>query len=515
MRYLVVLAFAALLIGKTAAITADDGCSCAKTKSNSTTYLGNASVALGCSFHVDDGFASKWCLADTVNGTCGTYTSGIGYISPCTQAGISNVDIGTAQHLEWDQGPRTFYMGQLMTVSWTATNINENVGIQFNNTGRSLRYLNGGSSITTPVYSGSGSVSVSLRISDSNNNFASNTPMAVFPLSQPSSFSALSTTTFSILASSLTGLELRDNNGTLSTAGGFSAMGGEALNVRWRGVGAGQLGTAGIVLKRSGGCGFGCPTYASIAIPAAGNVSYDLGLPMNVTSSSYSLTVTVTTPLGSTYTVATAGTFNLVAPPPSPTPTPSNSGTPSKTPSPSYSPSSTSSPTPTPTSTSSATPTPTTTSSATPTPTSTNSATPSTTPSHVPSEDVAALVRKAAEQNSAGTLGGIVGAVVGTVVVIAGGFVGYKLYQRRQMSQLRLKKLKASSRWNKPGQGNNIAPLPLGPSGIADRGGATAPVVMYQVNIQKAAPPPAPAHMAMAANTYGGRRPGAPLAGRR
>jgi hypothetical protein len=179
--------------------------------------------------------------------------------------------------------------------------------------------------------------------------------------------------------------------------------------------------------------------------------------------------------------------------PPSPSPTPSPSATPSNTPTPT--PTSSNTPTPTPTKSPGASDSPTPTASWTPTPsgtpsrtptvsnTASNTPTPSTTATAAASVDLGAIARAAGAEAQTALIGGIIGAIVGAVVLIAA-VGGGAWFINKQRTSSRLKKLKSSAA-AASGAGGPAAYRAAwhADDDPADSGSAAAPTIIYQVNM--------------------------------
>lgn len=419
-------------------IISDTGCTCATTKTTTTTPNASSTIAAGCSFKTDwNGQSTEWCLTDQTYGTCGTYQPGFGYEDSCALAGFYDIQVQPPPFIEWDQTPTTIYTGQTINITWDSTNIGSDEWVRIQYQGQNTRTLTTGSgtNITTKQFS--------TRLSDSSNSITTGAVPITLNLPSTSSISNSSIEPITVLQSKLMNIIPFDGNRTLGS-GQNTVCDSRNLTVRWRGLGEAQFGVATISVRRQGGF-FGTQTLATLSnIPITANNSIDLICPRTTTPSSsnaYAFEISVQEPGGSAYT-GTSASFNVAtAPTPSNTPTPSP--TPSKTPT--SSPSNTPSNSPTPSPSPSNTPSPSVTPTQTPTGTPSQTPTISTTPSAAPSLDIALIARNAASAVDtqtpaiAGALGGI-----GGVLVLMGAF---KWYQQKVLTEKRKRKLAASARW--------------------------------------------------------------------
>ena len=437
-----------LLLEATATILSDGGCHC------------NTTIP-GCSFRTDwTGSQSTWCLTNQTQ-ACGTLQS-VGYADTCALAAVHVNPLAPV-----------YYTGLPFNVSWAPVNILPDEILKVAYLGKILG--------TAPA--SAGSFSTVLR------------PTAVLATNVTLT---ISTTSPSILTnvSGLTILQSKIasawifNNGSLVIRNGAAVpCDGRNITVTWTGVGAAAVAaaTANVIIKSNGGGGGTTVGTPIIAAPVQqGNTSVAYICPRSFVpgfgGTTYSATITV-----GTYTL-TSNSFSISA---APTQTPTNTPTPSQTPTPSLSFGSSASITP------SATPTPSVTSSRSLTPSMTSgvspsvslSFTPSITPSITPSAtetpspsptptprtvvDIGAVAAAAAAANNtsiAGAVGGIV-----ALAIVAG--ILYKVNERWQLRQRRLRRLRtaanAASRRDVYGMNETETETEKGKGN---------PVIMYQLN---------------------------------
>ena len=138
------LVAAALLVCSARAFVTPDvsaatpaGCRCIVTAplaATSGSFL--AGTTYGCGPHPDptDTFAypAHWCLVDqtpallaAAGGPCGQKVEGLGNVSSCSGASISGVAVASSTQLVAGQPATTFYVGQTITATWSASGIVE------------------------------------------------------------------------------------------------------------------------------------------------------------------------------------------------------------------------------------------------------------------------------------------------------------------------------------------------------------------------------------------------------
>ena len=415
----------ALLVSATVStILSDSGCHCALLKNINTTP-GAGTTPLGCSIKPDwNGTLTQWCLTDESPGPCGGAIAGFGVVDTCGNAGFSAVNITPSG---------TLYTGQNLTVTWVTTNIlpDELYKISYK-----------GSTIATNVTAGSAVA----RLTTAGTNMS----VVVNTLSSPA-ITRNSSSLLTVLQSGLTGATLT-YNGT-SIVGTTQPVDDRLIRISWGGVGDAVSGNTSVIVKSSGGTRIvGSPVWT------LGNSTLYM-LPRSFVPSgggggtTYLAAITLLSPSGITYTF-NSPSFSLSTAP-SQTPTPSPSRTP-QTPSFTSSISLTTSITPTPSlsfgatasNTASITPTISLTASVTPSQSPTSTLTPSQTATQTPAASVdyvglAAAASAAATAKSEAILGGVIGGILGIVVV---GIGSYKVYQRYEYRQRRLRSLQATSR---------------------------------------------------------------------
>lgn len=449
----------------TATILSDTGCSCALTKSGTTTPGAPASVAIGCSSRTDwNGTTSKWCLTDQTNGACGLQQPSFGWVDTCATAGFSTaVVIPPPAYLEWDQGLLTYYTGQTITINWTSVNILADDLIRITYPGGNTRTLTTGSGVnpTAGTYS--------VRLSDSSNSPATNVAATLATTSNPTTVFG-TTNLFSVIQSRVSYINVWDGT-RLIAAGNSMVCDNRNITVEWRGLGTAGTGLASLSIRSS----FGGTTVGTALtnIPVSGNTSIVYLCPRTFTPSglvTYSAQLSVQPPgAGANAYTLNSVSFSLSTAP-TQTPTPSITPTPSKTPSP------TPSITPSPSQTSSITASPTPSQTSTPSPSPSRTPSPSTTETARPSLDIAAIGRAAA--SAVDTTTPVVGAVVGTIAAVALVLLGYMVYQRKQLTRKRLSRLKATH--DHAMSRNSL----YGIESDFDEKGSSAPsVVMYTVNM--------------------------------
>lgn len=448
-----VLLAVATVVSTAATLLSDTGCQCALVKGSVSTPSAAASVAAGCSTKLDwNGAQTRWCLTDETAGVaapCGTLQAGFGYVDSCIGAGFTAADVTSA--------PAPFYTGQNLSVTWSTTQFTADELIRLTFNGRTL---------ATNVSSFEGGITVRATAAGAN--------QSVVLASQSSPAVTRNTTQLiTVLQSALTAVNATYNG--MSITGTTQVLDDRNITLSWAGVGDASTGNTTIILRSTGGTRLvGSALWTT-------NSSIAYVLPRSFVPSGggggggtqYLAALSLLSPTGTIYTLNSA-TFSLVAAP-TPTPTPSATRSPS-TPSytssisltPSITPSQTTTPTQTPTSslsfgatasntpsvtpTGSSTPSPTPTSSLTPSLTSTTSLTSSPTPTGTPSQTAAASVdyvgiaaaqaaATAAQTNA--LVAGLIGGIFGFLVI---GLGSYKLYQRYQYRQRRLRGLQATAK---------------------------------------------------------------------
>lgn len=402
--------------------------------------------------------------------TCGTFDAEANtYIDDCSQASITNFRfLVPEQMIEWDQTTSTFYSGQNITLLWNTNKFDVNELLTFT-------YIGVGGTRTLGSNINNTLGQLKIKLSDSNNAPATN----VYILATPSSSTQLaanSTSTISFIQSKVMSVDAKKNStfGNMTSLTTQTTIGGDEVRVEWRGLGTAALpypGGVNVALRRWSGGGGGT-TFAQTWLNGGANTTTNFTIPLSITTNTgFYFTITVYTYGPSSYT-ANSGFFNINA---APSPSPTSSSTPSNTPSPSSSPTSTRSASSSRTPTPSPSQTATSTVSASPT----ISLSPSTTETARPSIDIAAIARAAQSLNGDSNIGVTIGAVLGTAVAMVGAFLGYHLYQRRKLTQARLRKLKDSARWASSaresylGKGDEEAATGLAPPQM----------VVYQVNM--------------------------------
>ena len=461
-------------------VQSDIGCNCVVTKTAVTAPNASASIAAGCSSKVDwTGGTSKWCLVDQTSGSCGTLYAGFGYSDTCVNAGFPSLSLIAPANLEWDQTGYTFYSGQSLTVNWTTRDISSDEWLR-------LSYVGVGGTRTLTTGSGVNSTAgtFNVRLSDSANSLATNVPIALATVTNPSVYGV--TPNITILQSKIGTILLYDGNRSLATGASITSD-DRNLTIVWRGIGEAQVGIASVSVRSNGGGGGGGGTTVGTAVTgliAQGNMTVKYLLPRTFTGgfggTTYTAQVSVQSPgIGVTpYTGSSVSFAIAVAPTPSRTATPSSTVTP--TPTPSLSTGATASNTPTVSTTPSTTPSlsssSTPTISTTPSFTSTVSITPTPSQTPAPSLDLAAVAAAATAAANANTAA-IVGGIVGTIGIVILGFVGRRVYERRLIHLRRVRKLEAAK-----GSAQNIKNA-RALYGIHDEESEDGTTVMYQVTM--------------------------------
>lgn len=446
----------AALVSCTAVVStllSDTGCQCALVKGGVSTPSAGASVAVGCSTKLDwNGAQSQWCLTDQTAGACGTLQPGLGYVDSCAGAGFTAASVVAAT--------TPFYTGQNLSVTWTTTQFAADELIRLTFNGRIL---------ATNVSSVAGGASARVTWTGTNQS------VVLASLSSPA-VTRNTTELITVLQSGLTGVNTT-YNGT-SIAGTTQVLDDRNITVTWAGVGDAATGNTTITVKSNGG--FGGTKIVGLPLSTLSR-SITYTLPRTFVPSgggggggtTYIAAISLQGPSGAVYTINSASFSLVAAPTPTPTPsatrspstpsytssisltpsvTPSQTPTPTQTPTASLSFGATASNTPTVTPTSSITPSATPSATLTPTPTSTTSLTSSSTPTGTPSQTAAASVDYvgiAAAQSAAtaaqtnALVAGLIGGIFAFVVI---GLGSYKLYQRYQYRQRRLRGLQATAK---------------------------------------------------------------------
>ena len=448
----------AALVSCTAVIStllSDTGCQCALVKGGVSTPSAGASVAVGCSTKLDwNGAQSQWCLTDQTAGACGTLQPGFGYVDGCAGAGF------TATSVVGATSTTPFYTGQNLSVTWTTTQFAADELIRLTFNGRIL---------ATNVSSVAGGASARVTWTGTNQS------VVLASLSSPT-VARNTTELITVLQSGLTGVNATYNGTSIS--GTTQVLDDRNITVIWAGVGDAVAGNATITVKSNGG--FGGTRIVGLPLSTLSS-SITYSLPRTFVPSgggggggtTYIAAISLQGASGAVYTLNSASFSLAAAPTPTPTPsatrspstpsytssisltpsvTPSQTTTPTQTPTASLSFGATASNTPTVTPTPSITPSTTPSATLTPTPTSTISLTSSPTPTGTPSQTAAASVdyvgiaaaqaaATAAQTNA--LVAGLIGGIFGFVVI---GLGSYKLYQRYQYRQRRLRGLQATTK---------------------------------------------------------------------
>ena len=410
----------------------------------------------------------RWCATDQNASQCGTFSpEANGYVDDCTQAGISNFRfLAPEQMLEWDQSLTTFYTGQNITLQWTPNKLDVNEVLTFTYQGVTLRTLGSNINNTLGTYK--------YRLTDSTNAPTASAYVLAGFSSSPQ-LNVNSTNPITVIVSRLVNVDgLIWNNATknYTSINGQTVGWGQEVNVVWRGIGmAGMPIPGGVTVQLRRGWGGGTQYFNTSYVNAGANNSFYFNIPSGTASNSFFYYTITVNYYGGSYTANTPN-FNVAAPSATPTPTVSFTSTPTPSITPTRSPSGSRTPTPSPSQTA------TTTVSATPT----ISLTPSTTETARPSIDIAAIARAAQSMNGDSNIGVTIGAVLGTAVAMVGAFLGYHLYQRRKLTQARLRKLKDSARW-----AANAHDSYLPGKGDVEVGSIAPPqMVVYQVSMNNA-----------------------------
>ena len=435
-----------LILEATATILSDGGCHC------------NTTIP-GCSFRTDwAGSQSTWCLTNQTQ-TCGTLQS-VGYADTCTLAAVHVNPLAPV-----------YYTGLPFNVSWAPVNILPDEILKVAYLGKILG--------TAPASAGSFSTVLSPTAVLATN--------ATLTISTTSPSISTNVSGLTILQSKIASAWIFNNGSLIIRNGAAVPCDGRNITVTWTGVGAAAAaaGTANVTIKSNGGGGGTTVGTPIIAAPVQqGNTSVDYICPRSFVpgfgGTTYSATITV-----GAYTI-TSNSFSLSA---APTQTPTNTPTPTQTPTASLSfgssASITPSATPTPSVTSSRSLTPSMTSgvspsvslsftpSITPSATETSSETPSPSPTPTPRTvvDIGAVAAAAAAANNT-SIAGAVGGIVALALIVA---VAYKLNERWQIRQRRLRRLRtaanAASRRDVYGMNETETEKAQG-----------NPVIMYQLN---------------------------------
>ena len=422
-----------LLLEATATILSDGGCHC------------NTTIP-GCSFRTDwTGSQNTWCLTNQTQ-TCGTLQS-VGYADTCALAAVNVSPLAPA-----------YYTGLPFNVSWAPVNILPDEILKVAYLGKILG--------TAPASAGFFSTVLSPTAVLATN--------ATLTISTTSPSISTNVSGLTILQSKIASAWIYNNGSLVIRNGAAVPCDGRNITVTWNGVGAAAAaaGTANVIIKSNGGGGgttVGTPVVGAVQ---QGNTSVDYICPRSFVpgfgGTTYSATITV-----GAYTI-TSNSFSISA---APTQTPTNTPTPTQTPTPSLSfgASASITPSPTPTtshsSTTSVTPNQTPsgslsmTSSVSPSPTQTSSDTPSPSPTPTPRTivDLGAI----ASANTA-SVGGAVGGIVAIVIV---SLVGYKINERWQLHQKRIRRAQTAT----------TVAARRGVYGVQE---SHEPIVMYQIGRQ-------------------------------
>ena len=419
-------------------IVSDTGCYCALKKNNITTPTSNTSIPVGCSYKADwNGTVSKYCLTDQTTSPCGTTQPGFGIVDSCAIAGFTSIVVSPPVILDWSQGNRTFYTGQILSVNWISQNIlpDENVTVSMTRTLGTVPSLNG-------FYQ--------TRISDSGTSVTTGTPVLLQTVSSPQV--NVSSIAISVLQSKIANLVLY-NNMTIMSTGNSVVCDGRNVTVSWQGIGEASVGISSVTIRSTGGGGGGGGGGTTIGTALTGlntsanmTVYYSCPRGQNIPGfgNTFAAYISVQSPgIGvAPYTLTSPTTFSLVAAAtPSPTGTATPSSTPTPTPSLSTGATASNTPSSTPTSSSTSTPSTTTTGSATPTISITSSASVTASSSKTPAASIdLAAVAAQAQAASMSALGRILGGIFGSIGAICVASFGYYVYQRRQLRMQRLRR---------------------------------------------------------------------------
>lgn len=390
-------------------------------------------------------------------------------IAVLSQSYFTSFEPLAASLIEWDQQNFTYYTGQTLQMNWTSEGFlsTDLARIQYVGAG-GTRTLTSGSG--TPILSGT----YSLRLSDSANGVASNVPLTIAHSTNTTN-NLQSTTRITVIQSKVMNIVPLDA-GRILGGGQNTVCDDRNLTVSWRGLGQAQFGVATISLNRQGGFGGSSTLGTTLSnIPIDGNNTVVFVCPRGSspsTISSYAFQISVQEPGGNAYTGTSASFTVAQAATPSPTPstTPSFSRTPTSTPSESPTSSTTPSSTQTPSSTPSPTP------SNTPSQTSSSTSSPSPSPTATASIDLVAIARNAASSVDTQTpaIAGAVGGIAGVLVI----FALVKIYQRKQLTELRKKKLAQTVRFARESQNRYGISLD---GDLSGKSSSEPRIVMYQV----------------------------------
>ena len=422
----------AFLVGMAnSTIVSDSGYNCATSKNNITTPQAAAIIPLGCSQKADwNGGFSTWCL---VNGSAGTYQSGFGYTDTCATASIMP-SLPTS----------SLYTGQVLNVSWTTQNIKAPETISISYGGKTL----GSSPVTTGFFQTT-LAGNALQITNGSLTISTTNPLIQANISG-----------FSVGTSKIVSIWLFTTAGPILS--GATVPCGQNFTVIWNSVGMASVGTASITITSSFGGGGGGGTTIGTAVTgvlvnATGNNTASYVCPSSYSPPGFGNSYTATVTVGA-YTLKSF-TFSLAA---APSVTPSVTSTPSQTPTPSLSfgatPSNTGTPSPSlPSSpsrsvTSSITPSATVTPSVTatvsfsgsPSVSPSNSGTPTPTPTPRTIIDGSAILAAQSTQNTVMAVS-IIGGILGLVLIA---FVSYRLYERKQLHERRVRRLRTATGTN-------------------------------------------------------------------
>ena len=423
-------------------LLSDNGCSCA-----TTAAAANGTGAIGCSTKMDwTGQTSKWCLTAA---NCGSFQTGFGHVDSCSQVGFPSITLTKPTYLEWDQTNYTYYTGQTLLVNWTTTYIQSDEWLKITYQGTSLRTLTTGQGVNSTYGS------YSIRISDTGTSITPGAVPVIMSTTNPT-ISGNSSQLLTVLQSKISYVSIY-NGATLITAGNSLPCDDQNISVQWRGLGEAGVGIVSVTVRSSGGGGGGGTTVGTpiTGLIAQGNMTVNYTLPRTFVPngfSTYTVQISVQSPgTGiAPYTINSVS-FSLTS---APSQSPSASPTPSQTPTPSLSlgstPSNTPSKTPTPSQTIPPTPSFSSSISQSPTPsqTETSSQTGSYTPTPSTPVDLAALSKAAADASYASATI-VIGASIGGVALLCiGGFIVYKIQQRRILHEKRMRKLRTMNTHN-------------------------------------------------------------------
>jgi hypothetical protein len=412
-------------------IISDSGFICSTSKSNITTPLASPSIPVGCSPKIDwNGLTSTWCLT---NGSTGVYQPGFGYTDTCAQAAI----------IPFFPSGSTFYTGQVLNLSFSETNIAAPETLVVSYAGKTLGSTSVSSGFFQTTLAGNAQLITNGSLSITTTN----------------PFIQANISGFSIATSKIVTLWLFTSSGSITS--GSTVPCGQNFTVIWNSVGMASVGTASVSIASSGGGGGGGGTVGTavtgIAVVSTGNNTVNYICPLSYTPPGFGNSYAVTVTVGS-YTLRSF-TFSLAAAP-SPTPTPSS--TPTQTPTASLSFGATPSNTATPSSTVPGTPSRTPTISVTPSITPTSSITgspsfssaPSVTPSNTETSsatptprtiiDGSAILAAQSTQNTV-MAASIAGGILALILSV---FVGYRLYERNQLHERRMRRLRTAGNNN-------------------------------------------------------------------